>query len=989
MMQHRSTHRQRAVSPTMRNTGTQQCPRLPYAVPFLLSLPSQSSPFLTFRRSSTLFLLTLVIALSAFAQTGKISGRVIDQKTKDGVPGVNVVVKGTKLGAVTDPDGNYFILQVVPEQYDVTASLIGYTTVTKRGVIVNQSRTTEVNFVIEETVVALQNEVVVNAERPDVVKEKTSTSEVIRADEVLISPGVIDLSSVLTMTSDVVDGHFRGGRDGEELYTLAGMGIVNPLTSGAAFQPIMSAVEEVEVITSGFSAQYGNAQSGVVNISMKEGRADKWQGRAELRMRTPGYKHFGANVFDAKSNPYLQILGSPEGWKGVDLSAGGTAGSVYFSGLGGSFASRFKDTLQASQIAYQLWKQARRDVNTKYNDLVDYSADFNIGGPVTKDVRLFLASFVQNEWLLIPTSEPDVKRQVLGNIVYDMGEGMTLRLSGGFTNKKEHLLPGLNSFSYTSFQRWLWDREIGLARTNENDLQLGVRFAHALSNATFYEIKINSVRTDYSDGVRVADPNRFVTDDQNVAVWPYYNVQDKFSTGQMDNDFRSEKTSTVTIDGSLTSQVTQSHMILAGVQANLYSINVNNRTGLSSAGSEQDEIYAAKPFEFGLFVQDKMEFEGLIANVGLRLDLFNPNDEYSPDYYSPVATGTTSAKVKTPTLGRLQPRVGISFPVSVNTVFHLNYGTFVQRPSFNRILFSQVRPNDGRVLQLGNPNLKPEYTQSYDVGLTQALGDGFTLDVSGYYKDVKNLVQQAIFTVKPADGGYRTFVNRDYADIRGFHATLTNRRGIFTGKASYTYSVATGSNSTPFNSVPRFILQPDPNTPSAELPSAKDVTLDFDRTHNLVITLAASTPEDWGPEIFDAFPFEGTTISLKSFARSGRPYTSNLDHGLVNQHRTPSEYSTDLKFSRKVNKLFGNSTTFYVEVFNLFNQRIYSYNTVFQSASTTGSSSSIANNNADIYDRNPAQLQYFTAYAPFLVDQTFLLYANRPTEVYVGMTINF
>ena len=951
--------------------------------PLTIVLPKYSKGSIGMKK---ILLLTLIIAAICFGQTGKISGRIIDKKTKEGIPGVNVVVKGTKLGGITDVDGNYFILNIEPQVYDVTASLIGFTTITQRGVIVNQSRTTDVNFILEETVVDLGKEVIVNADRPDVVREKTSTSEIIRAEEVLVSPGVIDLSNVLALTSDVVDGHFRGGRDGEELYTLAGMGIVNPLTSGAAFAPIMSAVEEVEVITSGFSAQYGNAQSGVVNISMKEGRPDKWQGRAEMRTRSPGYKHFGPSVFDEKANPYLQILNSPEGWRTADVSAGGTAGSVYYSGLGGSFASRFKDTIQASQIAYQLWRQARRDVNTTYDNLIDYSADFNIGGPLTKDMRLFLASFVENVWLIVPTAEPDVKRQILGNIVYDVGDGMTLRFSGGFTNRKEHLYTGLNSFSYTSFQRWLWDREIGMAVSNEDDLQLGLRFAHALSNATFYEIKINQVRTNYSDGVRVADPNRFVSDDQNVAVWPYYNIQDKFSTGQMDNDFRSEKTGTTTMEGSITSQVNQSHMLMGGIQYNVYTIDVNNRTGLSSAGSEQDEVYAAKPFELGMYVQDKMEFEGMIANVGLRMDLFNPNDEYYTDTYSP---GSTSTKQKTPTLGRLQPRIGISFPVSVYTVFHLNYGTFVQRPSFNRILFSQVRPSNNQVLQLGNPNLKPEYTQSYDVGLTQGLGDGFTLDLSGYYKDVKNLIQQAIFTPKPAAAGYRTFVNRDYADIRGFHATLTNRRGIFTGKASYTYSVATGSNSTPFNTVPRFILDPGPNSNPVETPNPKDATLDFDRTHNLVVTMAVSTPDDWGFNFFDIYPLELCSFSMKTFARSGRPYTSNLDHGLVNKHRTPSEYNTDLKFSKKISKLFGSSTTFYVEVFNLFDQRIYSYNTVFQSASTSGSSPSVANNNADIYDTNPSNLRYFSAYAPFLVDQTFLLYSNRPTEFYVGMIINF
>jgi hypothetical protein len=102
-------------------------------------------------------------------------------------------------------------------------------------------------------------------------------------------------------------------------------------------------------------------------------------------------------------------------------------------------------------------------------------------------------------------------------------------------------------------------------------------------------------------------------------AYPYTNA-DQF-VGSFDNDFRSEKTRTVTVDGALTSQVTPSHLILAGTQVNLYSVDVLNRTNLSSSAGERYEIYSANPFELGVYVQDKMEFEGMIANVGLRFDL--------------------------------------------------------------------------------------------------------------------------------------------------------------------------------------------------------------------------------------------------------------------------------------------------------------------------------------------------------------------------------
>ncbi|HSQ74522.1 MAG TPA: TonB-dependent receptor, partial [Bacteroidota bacterium] len=284
--------------------------------------------------------LCLLLVSTALAQDGgKLSGIVRDRATREPLPGVNVTIRGTKMGASTSTTGAYFILNVNPGVYEVTATLVGYQTVTQRQVEVNVNRTTSLNFSLSETGVELAQEVVVTAERPDVAREKTSTSEIVRAEEVLLTPGMRDLTDVLTLSSDVVDGHFRGGRENEELYVLAGMGIVNPLYGASAFAPIMSAVEEVEVITSGFSAQYGNAQSGVVNISMKEGKSDRWRGRAELRGRVPGAKHFGPGVFDESANPYMQLLNTPEKWLGVDESSSG--GGRYYSTIGNGYDGKF------------------------------------------------------------------------------------------------------------------------------------------------------------------------------------------------------------------------------------------------------------------------------------------------------------------------------------------------------------------------------------------------------------------------------------------------------------------------------------------------------------------------------------------------------------------------------------------------------------------------------------------------------------------------
>ena len=316
----------------------------------------------------------IVSGIEAFGQSsGKIAGNVEDARTGEAVVGVNVVVVGTTLGAATDLEGAYFILAVPPGTYDLRASMIGYREVVMRGVIVNAGRTTTADFALTERVLEFE-EVVVQATRPDVEREKTSTSAIVRFDDVQALPGVRDVSDILTLAADITDGHFRGGRLGEEYYILQGMGIVNPLDNSAAFMPIMSGVEEVEVITSGFGAQYGNAQSGVVNISMKEGRSDRWRTRFEARTRAPGRKHFGTSVYDPNANPYLALLLSGYVW--IRGDPGADTPQPYYgsmgSGLTGSYA---RDTLVQLAVAQQLWRQTRRDLNRPYGRGVDYSVE--------------------------------------------------------------------------------------------------------------------------------------------------------------------------------------------------------------------------------------------------------------------------------------------------------------------------------------------------------------------------------------------------------------------------------------------------------------------------------------------------------------------------------------------------------------------------------------------------------------------------------------
>jgi hypothetical protein len=955
----------------------------------------------------------LIVGLNTlFAQNaGKISGVVTDAQTGENLIGTNIVVMGTSLGGSTDLEGSFFILNVPAGKYNVQASMMGYEKVILRDVIVNSNRTTNADFKLKATTLE-QEAVIVEATRPDVEPEKTSTSTIIRSDEVQAIAGMRDVSDVIGLAADVADGHFRGGRSNEEYYTLQGMGIVNPWDATAAFRPIMSAVEEVEVITSGFGAQYGNAQSGVVNITMKEGKSDRWRATAQTRMRSPGQKYFGASVFDVNANPYLQKMNDTAFWNHGDLSTSYNAPWNWVTIAYGNYNS-VVDTATARTVMKTLWNNVvSRDLNRKSTS-IDYSVEAAAGGPIDEGVTMFLALRSEVTNPLLPTEDPDQQQQIMGNLVFDLGSGTALRVSGGYQYQFTNYFP-----TGTSFYQWIWDRNLGIQFRKNTNHQIGIRFTKALSPRTFLEVKLNGLRTEnyygsspwyntINDQVRNMETGTGIIE-RTGAYLSYIGMQGKSFQylANAQDDFVNERTLTISLDASFTSQVTRSHLISGGFQMNYYRLDVNDISNIASKGSITWRDYKGNPYEIGAYVQDKMEFEGMIANVGLRWDLWNTNSDFFADQFNPFtlrdASGNLTfatdpelaAKEKSTPVNKLQPRVGVSFPVSTMTVFHLNYGTFMQRPSFQYVLSATKRMLSTKidVGTLGNPRLNPQTTSSYDIGVMQGLGEGFTLDVSGYYKDIRDLADQSVYTDAKTGTSYNSYFNRAYADVRGLRIALAKRRSALSGSINYQYSVATGKSSSP-NNAPIVVTRDRYGNISTDIVTnipIKDVLLNFDRTHNLIVNFAYITSDEWGPSFNGIFPFSNMTLSSNTFARSGRPYTPPSNPSLVNTSRSPAEYNTNIKISKTVNRLFGIKATLYVEIFNLFENKIFSYNYLFNTA-----------NKADI---NAAALRYETyplddpnngalyfddqnQNGPYALDHSFMLYDNQPRAYYFGINI--
>jgi outer membrane receptor protein involved in Fe transport len=728
---------------------------------------------------------------------------------------------------------------------------------------------------------------------------------------------------------------------------------------------------------------------------MKEGDRNNWQTRFETRIQTPGRKHFGPSVFDPEANDYLKLLLQGDIWLTGDPSSDQT--QPYYGSMGSGLTSSYAgDTLVQVAVAEALWEQTRRDLGRTYGNSVDYTLEAATGGPINKQMRMFMALRTERQSTVFPTEQPNVEHQIIGNVVTDLSNRIALRLSGGYTYENENVFPSSNSVS--GYQRWLWDRITSMRQRKRLITQLGARLTNTINPSTFYELKLNTLFTDNKIGATPVPD--FIPDsvDFNWVVgtiaYPNNNSPDRLNYQIGYDTFTEEKTRTISFDGAFTSQVTKSHLLNAGIQVNSYLIDVSNFLNIRTDRELED--YKAHPFEAALYAQDKMEFEGLIANVGLRFDLWYSGVDYYTDPFTPFGEpdslgrfNPSSAETeKPPVYARLQPRLGFSFPISVNTTFHLNYGAFMQRPSFQYIVSTRIGQRLNNPIILGNPKLKPETTNSYDVGVVQALGDGFTLDISGYYKDVKNLIQQSDFIDERAGYQVSSYFNLDYADIRGFRVSLNKRRGPLTGSINYQYGYATGKSATATAATP--ILNRDTlgtiTTDLTNVPT-RDILLDFDRKHNLVITAAYVTGQYWGPSLFGLKLLADFTASIYSTMRSGRPYTSPSDIRLINVERSPMEYNTNLRITKVIPR-----ASIYMEIFNLFNNKTLNYDYLFDRPTSTN-----PNLPLQYYEQYPVDdkengIRYWWdkgRQGPFSVDQSFLIYGNQPRAYSFGIVFHF
>ena len=236
-----------------------------------------------------LILYFLLAVVTVAQQTGSLSGNVTDAKTGESLPGVNVLLKGTYHGAAADINGNFNITSIPVGTYNVDISLIGYKTYQYTGIKIESNKTTRLDVKLEETVLTLEQDVVVIGEKPLMDVEETQSSRTISKEEIdqLIVENVQNIvsqqSGVVVNNSNEV--HIRGGRTYENAFLLDGVSVQDPIAgTGFGLQLSASSIEQVEVITGGFNAEFGQATSGIVNVKTKEG-SEKYSGALTYKKR--------------------------------------------------------------------------------------------------------------------------------------------------------------------------------------------------------------------------------------------------------------------------------------------------------------------------------------------------------------------------------------------------------------------------------------------------------------------------------------------------------------------------------------------------------------------------------------------------------------------------------------------------------------------------------------------------------------------------------
>lgn len=943
----------------------------------------------------------------AAAGDGKISGIVTDSQSGDPLVSASIVLEGTRLGTVSDDKGRYFILNVPPGSYTLRVSYVGYAALVVEQVRVSGDLTTNVDLKPRSEAIQA-DEVIIRAERPIIDKTATNAVRIVGAEDLEILPfrGVTNVFALQAgVVEDEGALHIRGSRADEIAYYVEGASVRNVVTGNSAVNLIVEAVEELQLQAGGFNAEYGGANAGVILQELRTGGNDfKVSILSESDgIASEGETRFGTHSY-GYSNQVLTLSGPVAGndkirafvasqrrvqdyqatyWDGFEfkdlIDSGDRGGRVHWGDDGeghavpdtvnlslqdgnikhtGAEAIDFNGTLvfDLEPVKFQvtgLYSDESREFNpapirnmlntarlpesNRSSSLLNFKATHLLDPSMFYEVSLNLYS--QDREIADPTFGSNWWVQNDSFAVANANADW----AGAYTNKSTNPNPyDLNGFpfnrpgtptsagsgtdrasSYIKEDDTYWG--LGASVTKQTDIhEIKAGFDFQKWTTRRFGITLNSIRS----GIANTYPHLDAVYDR------YYAGQ--ISEGQILNELIAAAEAAPAGTGNL-----------AEFEAFLRNTSRADYFGYDVFGREDDGsgLEAPRhPTMGAAYVQDKIEYNDLIVNAGLRIDYFDVDSWRFKDPASPVRNATDFtidlvSMTKTRTFTEISPRLGFSFPVSDRTVFHVQYGRFSQMPALRSSLTGGAR----LALELGGQNfisnpsafdIEPMRTTQYELGFEQQFSDVASFDITGFYRDVKGQIQiarQDIASTAQNANAYNYFQNGDFATTKGVEFVFKLRRtNRLRSELYYTLSDARGTGSTTASGVSG--IENDSNLPTIISP------LDFNETHRGSMYFDYRFAENDGGPIFSEL---GANLLLRftsghnfTFSDGSLGQTGPEDGGIlnssdprnrkplesVNRSTTPWTFQVDLRIDKGFN-LMGLEAKAYSYIENLFNRR--------------------------------------------------------------------
>lgn len=855
--------------------------------------------------------------------TGKISGRIIDKDTGDQLPMVNVMLEGTTIGATTDLDGYYTILQVPPGKYVLKVSMMGYKITRVTDVLVSVDLTTTVNFKLEPTVLDLGEEIVATAERPIVQIDQTATSHRVTRDQIENMP-IDNMRDLVSRQAGVVgEGlhiNVRGGRTGEVSTVVDGLSVRDPMFSQATrstSEQVMdftsnpvdemtgragglsipaNAVAEMEILTGGFDAEYGQALSAVVNVVTNEG-SNKFSGQIEYMTDDFGQGDFaslygngtGLRKYAHNTDKFQFALGGPVPFVTRLLPI---RSMTFFMSL----TADFTDVTGAFDIPYYAPTGEDRSDDMRdriwgiklpfeYGDRMDnkYSSLTKIAMKVTPNQKLTGSYQTDVSW-------------------YD-------EYNHAFKNLPENF-----------FQR------------NEDNKVATVNWKHTVNPMTYYEVLLGYTNLHYH-----MEPGN-MSPDEVRDLWDSLDGKMGNDDGETsidyDNDgfydvgfparatWHDRRTIKYTLKTSIESQVNRNHLLKSGAEVEHYKMELGEikYPYREYKGAEKDggpwpelglfrDFYTRYPTTFRMYVQDKIEYETLILRIGVRWEVWSPGNQVNNEDVEGTELGGGGIKFK----NTFMPRLGVSHPITTRDKLTFSFGRFTQSPDW-QFIYMQDTQASGAYKMFGNPNLSSEELTAYDITLHHGFNDEVSLKLAVFFKDYNGLLNTE---TRGTYDTYSVYVNRDYGSVRGFEMQLEKKYSNFTsGLVSYAYTYAMGKSSS-YRQGYDYGARGEP-IPIREWP------LDWDVRHSVNILGDFRIPPGQSFYLFGLKLPDAWGLNFMWKIESGKPYTpterSADQYTTKNSARTPYRTWVDLKFNKDF-RIAGLKLQLLMEVKNLFNRR--------------------------------------------------------------------